>query len=80
MTAQQKSAASLTLIKESILDYLAQHPNGVRHMILVRDLGLESEYEGKHPNYLSYSVIGILLREGKVRYERRGKWPYYFKK
>jgi hypothetical protein len=80
MTPQQKSAAGLALIKESILDYLAQHPGGVRHINLVRDLGLESEYEGKHPNYLSYSVIGILLHEGSVRYERRGKWPYYFKK
>jgi len=79
MTPQQKAASGLALVKESILDYLAQHPDGVRHSNIVVDLGLESDYEGKQRNFFSWSAIGILLGEGKVRYERRGSSKYYFK-
>ena len=79
MTPQQKAAGGLALVKEAILDYLAEHPDGVRHANIVEDLGLESDYEGKQRNYLSWSTIGILLSEGKVRYERRGSQKYYFK-
>ena len=79
MTPQQKAASGLALVKESILDYLAQHPDGVRLSNIVVDLGLESDYESKQRNFFSWSAIGILLSEGKIRYERRGKSKYYFK-
>jgi hypothetical protein len=79
MTPQQKAAAGLVQIKEAILDYLTEHPNGVRHSQIVTDLGLESDFEGKQRNYLSWSVVGLLVGERQVRYERRGKVKIYFR-
>ncbi len=78
MTPQQKAAAGLANIKDAIVDYLAQHPDGVQHSQIVSDLGLESDYEGKQKNYLSWSAIGLLLAERRVRYERRGSTKLYF--
>jgi hypothetical protein len=79
MTPQQKAAAGVAHIKDAILDYLAQHPDGVRHSQIVTDLGLESSYEGKQKNFLSWSVVGLLLAERRVRYERRGSAKIYFR-
>jgi hypothetical protein len=79
MTPQQRAAAGVAHIKDPILDYLAQHPDGVRHSQIVTDLGLESSYEGKQKNFLSWSVVGLLLAERRVRYERRGSTKIYFR-
>lgn len=78
MTPEQKAAAGLQQLKDAIVDYLAEHPDGVRHSQIVSDLGLESDYEGKQKNYLSWSTIGLLLAERRVRYERRGSSKVYF--
>ncbi len=78
MTPQQKAAAGLAHIKGAILDYLAQHPDGVPHSQIVTDLGLESDYEGK-ARILSWSALGLLLAERRARYERRGKAKVYFR-
>ena len=78
MTPQQKAAAGVEHLKQAILDYLALHPDGVAHSQIVTDLGLESDYEGTQKNYLSWSVIGLLLAERRVRYERRGRSKFYF--
>jgi hypothetical protein len=69
----------LAMLKEAILVYLEDHPNGVRHAQIVTDLGLQSAYEGKQKNYLSWSVIGLLIDEKRVRYERKGRSKFYFR-
>ena len=79
MTPQQQAAAGLTHLKDAIVDYLAQHPDGVRHSQIVTDLGLQSDFEGKQKNYLSWSVVGLLIAERRVRYERRGSAKIYFR-
>jgi hypothetical protein len=79
MTPQEKAKAGVEHLKEAILDYLLQKPSGVRHSEIVQDLGLESDYEGSQKNYLSWSVLGLLLAEGRVRYERDGRSKIYFK-
>jgi hypothetical protein len=79
MTPTEKAAKGLELIKESVLDYLDQRPKGASHAEIVRDLALESDYEGKQRNYLSWSVVGLLLGENRVRHQRRGNAKCYFK-
>jgi hypothetical protein len=79
MTPKEKAAAGVAYIKDAILSYLAQHPEGLRHSEIFTALGLKSDYEGKQKNYLSWSVIGLLLAEQRVRYERQGSAKLYFR-
>jgi len=78
MTPREKSRAGLHLLKEAIIDYLAQHPEGLTNIEITRGLGLESDFEGGQKNYLSWSVLGILLAEKLVRYEKQGNTRVYF--
>jgi hypothetical protein len=72
-----KSQLGLRLIKEGLLEYVSMHAEGVAHSKIVSDLGLESNYEGRQKNYLSFSVLGLLVNEGHVRYEKRGRNKVY---
>ena len=64
--------------KEAVLDFLAQH-QGVRHSEIVKALGLESDFEGNQKNYLSWSILGLLVNEKKIHYKLQGKSKLYFK-
>lgn len=77
MTATEKSNEGLALLKEALIDYLAKHPEGVGNSDLARDLGLESDFQGKQKNYLSWSVIGLLVNEGRVQFFKNGRNVYY---
>jgi len=78
MPALENAQQGLTLIKNAIVEYIREHPNGVTNAEIARNLGIESDYEGKQRDYLSWSVIGLLLREGRIRYETRGRSKLYF--
>jgi hypothetical protein len=70
MDPQEKARQGLALIKDAIIDVLRAAPNGLTNAQIVNLLGLDSDYEGKQRNYLSWSVLGVLLGEGKIA--RRG--------
>lgn len=72
-----KAAAGLALIKEAILAHLGRSPGGLRNAQIARDLGLESVHEGRQKDYLTYSVLGILLRERLVQKVRNGPSTFY---
>ena len=74
---RQKAEEGLALVKEAILDYLGAHADGLRNADLARDLGLGSDHDGKQKNYLTYSVLGLLLKEAKIIKGRRGANIYY---
>lgn len=42
------------------------NPSGVKNSDLASLLGLRSDYKGRQKDYLTYSVLGLLLREGKI--------------
>ena len=77
MTTTDKTAEGLNALKEAILEYLAAHPEGVGNSEIARKLGLESDFQGKQKNYLSWSVIGLLVNEGRVVFEKRGHNVFY---
>ncbi len=78
MTSLNRAQKGLSLLKDAILEYLIKHPDGVTNAKIVKDLHLQSDFEGKHNNYLAWSIIGFLLREGRVRYEGERKAGKYF--
>lgn len=67
---KEKAQLALSLLKESILELAKANPKGISNSDAASLLGLRSDYGGGSKDYLSYSVIGILMREGKL--ERDG--------
>ena len=65
------------MLEEVILTALSQHPNGLYNSELARALRLESDYKGRQTNYLTYSLLGGLLAQGRIREEKRDRRIYY---
>jgi hypothetical protein len=60
----------LKLIKVAILECLQKHPQGIGNSDIAKELKLESDFLGKQKNYLTYSVLGLLLKENKIMTEK----------
>ncbi len=62
----ERAQLGLELLKTSILELAAANPDGILNSDAASLLGLRSDYRGRQKDYLSYSVIGLLMREGKL--------------
>lgn len=62
----EKSQIALELLKASVWELTKANKDGVTNYDVAKCLGLQSDYGGGSKNYLSYSILGILMREGKV--------------
>ena len=65
----ERAQIGLDLIKAAVLEFAEANPGGVTNADAASVLGLRSDYRGKQKDYLSYSVLGLLLREGRIRRE-----------
>lgn len=66
MKPHEQAQQGLELIKEAILGILEQKSDGLRNAEIAELLEIRSDYQGEQKDYLSWSVIGLLLNEGKV--------------
>jgi len=66
MKPHEQAQKGLELLKEAILGILAQKSDGLRNAEIAEILEIHSDYLGEQKDYLSWSVIGLLLNEGKV--------------
>ena len=64
--AYMMAQEGLRQIEEAILKLLACNPQGLRNIELADSLGLRSSSQGNQRNYLTYSILGNLIEEGKV--------------
>lgn len=64
--AIERAQLGLKLIKAAILELAKASPDGITNADAASLLGLRSDYRGKQKDYLSYSVLGLLMREGKI--------------
>ncbi|MBB6328258.1 hypothetical protein FHS59_003901 [Algoriphagus iocasae] len=78
MDIKEKSIYAVSLLKEAILEVIKQNPEGIINNEIARLLKLESDFEGNQKNYLSWSVVGLLVNEGKVKYKKVGSRKLYF--
>jgi len=78
MTPQEKSIFAIALLKEAVLETIKKYPKGIGNSQIARKLKIESDFEGKHKDYLSWSIIGLLVNEGKVKYKKIGSRRLYF--
>lgn len=78
--SRAKAEMGLALIKEAMLSHLSAHPEGLRNAEFAHHLGLESDHEGAQKDYLTYSVLGVLMNEGEVEKVKRGPNTFYVRK
>ena len=67
MTSREKAHAAVEMLKEAVLEVLSAHPEGLRHIDICTILDIRSDYLGRQRNYLSWSVVGLLINAGKIR-------------
>ncbi|WKZ39762.1 MAG: GIY-YIG nuclease family protein [Anaerolineales bacterium] len=62
----ERAQLGLELLKTAVLELAKANQSGITNSDAASLLGLRSDYRGKQKDYLSYSVLGLLLREGKI--------------
>lgn len=71
MSPQSDAQEGLRLLKQAIVELLAAYPDGLTNSQVADHLAIRSDYLGGNKDYLSWSVLGLLLNEGKI--ERLGR-------
>ena len=56
----------MDLLKDAILELARANPTGIRNAEAAKQLGLQSDYGGGARDYLTYSVLGLLMRDGQM--------------
>ena len=67
----ERAQMGLDLIKSAVMELAKANPAGIGNSDAAKYLGLQSDYGGGSKDYLSYSVLGLLMKEGRV--ERNSK-------
>ncbi len=68
----EKSQMGLELLKSAIMELAKANQGGISNSDAAKYLGLQSDYGGGSKDYLSYSIIGLLMKEGRLtRVEHR---------
>ena len=68
----------LELLKKAIVSELQSGP--LSNADLVHRLDIASDFEGKNKNYLSWSILGLLIGDGVVGYRGARQDRVYFLK
>lgn len=63
----EKAQLGLTMLKDAVSELIDANPGGITNSDAASLLGLRSDYRGRQKDYLSYSILGLLMREGKVK-------------
>jgi hypothetical protein len=66
MAARVLAQEGLRHIESAILMLLDSYPDGLRNSQIAELLGLRSSIRGRQRNYLTYSVLGGLMDQGKI--------------
>ena len=68
----EKAQMGLQLLKSAVMELAKANPNGISNSDAAKYLGLQSDYGGGSKDYLSYSLLGLLMKEGRLtRAEQR---------
>lgn len=69
----EKAQLGLALIKDAVLELAKANPKGISNSDAASALGIRSDYGGGSKDYLSYSILGLLMRDGKLARQRTSK-------
>ena len=69
----EKAQMGLELLKAAVLELAKANPDGIKNSDAAKYLGLQSDYGGGSKDYLSYSLLGLLMKEGRIGHSELGK-------
>jgi len=67
LNTKAKAQQGFKQLQTAVLEELENHPEGLRNSEIATNLELQSDYQGRQKNYLSWSILGLLINEGRVR-------------
>ena len=68
----ERAQLGLEMLKSAVMELARANPNGIRNADAAKYLGLQSDYGGGARDYLSYSILGLLMKDGQIeRVEKR---------
>lgn len=76
MTPKERAQVARREIEGAILDLLSDHPNGLRNVDVAEGLGLRSSTSDNHKNYLTWAILGGLVRQQRIK-KLAGQNPRY---
>lgn len=63
----EKAQMGLEFLKSAVMELAKANPQDISNSDAAKYLGLQSDYGGGSKDYLSYSVIGLLMKEGRLK-------------
>ena len=70
---QERAQLGLSLLKTAVLEFAIANTNGVSNATTASILGLRSDYGGGSRDYLSYSILGLLMRDGSIKRKKNSR-------
>jgi hypothetical protein len=61
----------LAQLKQAVIKLLGAHPEGLKNAQIASKLGIQSNQNGRNRDYLSFSVLGILMNDRVVKKQNR---------
>lgn len=71
LNSRSMARVGLELLKSAIIELLGEHPNGLPNVKVADLLDIHSERRGVQRDYLSWSVLSLLMTEGRI--QQQGK-------
>jgi hypothetical protein len=68
--AKEKAQLGVQILKSAVLEFARANKNGISNSDVASVLGLRSDYGGGSKDYLSYSILGLLMRDGLIKRSR----------
>ncbi|MDC9727657.1 MAG: GIY-YIG nuclease family protein [Candidatus Thioglobus sp.] len=72
-----KAQIGINLLKDALEEFAEANPDGITNSDSAHYLGLQSDNDGKQQDYLTYSVLGILLKESRIISVKEGSRRKY---
>jgi len=64
---REKAQVGVALLKDAILELAKANQQGITNSDASKALGLQSDYGGGSKDYLTWSILGLLMRDGKLK-------------
>jgi hypothetical protein len=78
LKASQKAQFGRDLIKDAVVQLLVERKEPMTNAEIVKALGIPSDFEGENSSYLSWSILGLLVNEGVIKYSGAKHLRKYF--
>ena len=64
---QINSRSAIEILYKTILELLRMYPNGLTNSEIAQKLELKSSHENAQHDYLTYSLLGNMMKDGLIK-------------